>query len=156
MLRALDKLPKIGREAVIAEMTGQVGATARAGVESARLRRAQGDAGGDSGPRRRNAWPGSERGEMGVARLRELFDVCRKSGLPEERIRLDVSIARGLDYYTGTIYETFLNDDGRSAASARAGATTTWRRCSRSSRSRASARAWGSIGCWRRWRTWGW
>ena len=30
------------------------------------------------------------------------------AGLPEERIVLDVSIARGLDYYTGTIYETFL------------------------------------------------
>ena len=32
------------------------------------------------------------------------------AGVPEERIRLDLSIARGLDYYTGTIYETFLTD----------------------------------------------
>ena len=30
--------------------------------------------------------------------------------MPEERVRLDLSIARGLDYYTGTIYETFLTD----------------------------------------------
>ena len=30
--------------------------------------------------------------------------------MPEERLRLDLSIARGLDYYTGTIYETFLTD----------------------------------------------
>ena len=30
--------------------------------------------------------------------------------MPEERLRLDLSIARGLDYYTGTIYETFLLD----------------------------------------------
>src|SRR4029077_19747925 len=29
---------------------------------------------------------------------------------PDERLRLDVSIARGLDYYTGTVYETFLDD----------------------------------------------
>ena len=32
------------------------------------------------------------------------------AGIPEERLRLDLSIARGLDYYTGTIYETFLID----------------------------------------------
>src|SRR5205085_408788 len=31
-------------------------------------------------------------------------------GLPESTVRLDLSIARGLDYYTGTIYETFLDD----------------------------------------------
>ena len=30
--------------------------------------------------------------------------------MPAERIKLDVSIARGLDYYTGTIVETFLDD----------------------------------------------
>src|SRR5204862_6248402 len=41
---------------------------------------------------------------------RELLDVTRAAGVPEERIRLDLSIARGLDYYTGTIYETFLLD----------------------------------------------
>src|SRR5262249_52320564 len=44
----------------------------------------------------------------GVARLRELAQVARAAGIPEERLRLDLSIARGLDYYTGTIYETFL------------------------------------------------
>ena len=43
-------------------------------------------------------------------RLRELLDVARTAGVPEERLRLDLSIARGLDYYTGTIYETFLLD----------------------------------------------
>ena len=31
-------------------------------------------------------------------------------GIPEGRVELDLSIARGLDYYTGTIYETFLGD----------------------------------------------
>jgi histidyl-tRNA synthetase len=46
----------------------------------------------------------------GVGRLRELFDCCAKVGLPDGRVGLDLSIARGLDYYTGTIYETFLGD----------------------------------------------
>jgi len=46
----------------------------------------------------------------GVRRLRQLFAAAATAGIPQERIALDVSIARGLDYYTGTIYETFLTD----------------------------------------------
>src|SRR5205823_4082269 len=46
----------------------------------------------------------------GIARLAELVQVARTAGIPEQRLRLDLSIARGLDYYTGTIYETFLLD----------------------------------------------
>src|SRR5262249_62367849 len=46
----------------------------------------------------------------GMAGRRELLQVAAAAGVPEERLRLDVSIARGLDYYTGTIYETFLTD----------------------------------------------
>src|SRR5262249_13285226 len=46
----------------------------------------------------------------GTARLGELFDVVKGAGLAAGRIQLDLSIARGLDYYTGTICETFLND----------------------------------------------
>src|SRR5690606_2805812 len=53
---------------------------------------------------------GIERGEHGVACLRELLAVCRACRIDESRLTLDVSIARGLDYYTGTIYETFLTD----------------------------------------------
>ena len=32
----------------------------------------------------------------------------KAAGVPESRLRADVSIARGLDYYTGTVFETFL------------------------------------------------
>jgi histidyl-tRNA synthetase len=46
----------------------------------------------------------------GVHRLSELLKVCHTAGVTDERLRLDLSIARGLDYYTGTIYETFLTD----------------------------------------------
>lgn len=46
----------------------------------------------------------------GIRRLRELLAVAKAAGIPEGRIRIDLSIARGLDYYTGTIYETFLTD----------------------------------------------
>ncbi len=53
---------------------------------------------------------GNPRAADGIARLRELVSVARGAGIDDERIRLDLSIARGLDYYTGTIYETFLSD----------------------------------------------
>jgi histidyl-tRNA synthetase len=50
----------------------------------------------------------NEKAADGIHRLWELLDVLDKAGIPEERIKIDFSIARGLDYYTGTIYETFL------------------------------------------------
>lgn len=46
----------------------------------------------------------------GVAKLRELVGALRTMNVPEKRFRVDLRIARGLDYYTGTVYETILND----------------------------------------------
>ena len=42
--------------------------------------------------------------------MQELLEVVKTAGIEDERLRLDLSIARGLDYYTGTVYETFLTD----------------------------------------------
>jgi histidyl-tRNA synthetase len=39
-----------------------------------------------------------------------LVACARAVGIPDTRLRIDLSICRGLDYYTGTIYETFLTD----------------------------------------------
>ena len=46
----------------------------------------------------------------GVAELREVLELVRALGLPEADYALNFSIARGLDYYTGTVYETTLDD----------------------------------------------
>ncbi len=46
----------------------------------------------------------------GIARLEELLTAVAMAGIPDNRIVLDLSIARGLDYYTGMVYETFLTD----------------------------------------------
>lgn len=46
----------------------------------------------------------------GVAKLGELVATLRTMGVPEKRFVIDLKIARGLDYYTGTVYETTLND----------------------------------------------
>ena len=47
---------------------------------------------------------------LGTAKLHELLAMLRTMGLPERRIQLDLRIARGLDYYTGVVYETTLDD----------------------------------------------
>jgi histidyl-tRNA synthetase len=46
----------------------------------------------------------------GIERLRVLIDALRTMEVPESRFKIDLKIARGLDYYTGTVYETILND----------------------------------------------
>jgi histidyl-tRNA synthetase len=44
----------------------------------------------------------------GVAKLAELIYALREMKVPEYRFVIDLKIARGLDYYTGTVYETTL------------------------------------------------
>ncbi|WP_434213384.1 histidine--tRNA ligase [[Pseudomonas] boreopolis] len=46
----------------------------------------------------------------GAAELREVLELVRALGVPEDAYCLNFSIARGLDYYTGTVYETTLVD----------------------------------------------
>lgn len=46
---------------------------------------------------------------VGVQELKDVIKHIRLFGIPEEAFKIDLSIARGLDYYTGTVYETFLN-----------------------------------------------
>ncbi len=46
----------------------------------------------------------------GARELREVIELLRANGVPEANYAINFSIARGLDYYTGTVYETILND----------------------------------------------
>ena len=45
----------------------------------------------------------------GLKDLKEVISFIRIFMVPEENLKIDLTIARGLDYYTGTVYETFLN-----------------------------------------------
>ena len=47
--------------------------------------------------------------KMGVEELGEIVKYIRLFGIEDKNFVIDLSIARGLDYYTGTVYETFLN-----------------------------------------------
>ncbi len=52
----------------------------------------------------------TETGREGLEALGQMLAHMRAAGVPEERVRLDVSIARGLDYYTGPVFETTLDE----------------------------------------------
>ena len=47
--------------------------------------------------------------QEGLNDLKLILKYIGDFGVPEQNIKLDLTIARGLDYYTGTVYETFLN-----------------------------------------------
>ncbi len=47
---------------------------------------------------------------QGIAEMKEVLGYIASFGVPAENYRVDLTIARGLDYYTGTVYETILND----------------------------------------------
>jgi histidyl-tRNA synthetase len=61
---------------------------------------------------------GSPRGIEGAAELQQIWDSLRAAGYDDGRIRIDPSVVRGLEYYTGPVFEAELtfevkDDDGR-------------------------------------------
>jgi len=108
VLRALDKLAKIGREKVADEMVAVAGAS-REGAESVL---ALAEISGDNAQilsKLEALVAGTEKGAEGVAKLRDLVAAVTAVGVEPARVRIAPSIARGLDYYTGTVFETFLD-----------------------------------------------
>ncbi len=107
VLRALDKLAKVGSETVAQELAAiATPAQAAAVLELAALI-------GDNESILAQLQPllaGSPLGERGIGELTDLHVALRAAGVPPERLQLDVSIARGLDYYTGMVVETFLDE----------------------------------------------
>jgi histidyl-tRNA synthetase len=53
---------------------------------------------------------GADGFNQGVAELREVIELLKAYGVPEKNYAVNFSIARGLDYYTGTVYETTLDE----------------------------------------------
>jgi histidyl-tRNA synthetase len=111
LLREVDKLDKRGAEAVRETLTsaefGLDGAAADRLLAFVQVR----SNGHDDAIARLDALgQGSEAFNDGIRELREVLSLVRAFGVPESRYRLNLSIARGLDYYTGTVYETTLNN----------------------------------------------
>ena len=111
VLREVDKIDKRGADAVRATLAGDgfglVGSQVDAllafvGFRSASLAEAL--------AKLESLGSGSDALEQGRGELREVLTLVRSFGIPESRYALNLSIARGLDYYTGTVYETTLDE----------------------------------------------
>jgi histidyl-tRNA synthetase len=111
VLREVDKLDKRGAEAVRATLAGEGFALSADAV--ARLLEFTGFRSTSLGhalQKLESLGEGSESLQQGRAELREVLGLIAAYGVPEQDFALNLSIARGLDYYTGTVYETTLDD----------------------------------------------
>lgn len=107
VLRAIDKIEKLGAEVVRKEL-----------IDEAGLSNAQADdvlsflgLTGEKDPFSAieeigQFFRGNEEAEKGVSELRQVMEILSKAGMSHSSFEVDVSIARGLDYYTGTVAET--------------------------------------------------
>jgi len=108
VLRALDKLGKVSPEGVAAELAGH-GIDAAASADLLKLASLSGSA--DSVLEALEPLAGgTATGRTGIDSLRGLLDGAGQAGVPAGRIVVDPSIARGLDYYTGLVLESFLDE----------------------------------------------
>ena len=110
IMRTVDKLDKIGpnkvKELLLAE---DIGLTGEAADEILKFIAIQGDNGqvltALEDYRGRN-----ERFDQGLDELTTVVKYLAAFGVPEDHFAVDLTIARGLDYYTGTVYETTMLD----------------------------------------------
>ncbi|CAM1335023.1 histidine--tRNA ligase [Tenacibaculum aestuariivivum] len=100
---ALDKLDKIGKDGVVKEML-EKGISEDAIEKVAPLFNFSGT-NQDNLTSLSNMLATSEEGLAGVEELRTVVDMIEAIGLASASLELDVTLARGLNYYTGAIYE---------------------------------------------------
>ena len=108
ILRIIDKIEKIGKESVIEELQkinvpensikSIISFIEIKGTTDEKLQKLQ------------ELNIKNEEFNIGVDELKQVVKYVRLFGVPDKNFAVDLSIARGLDYYTGTVYETFLND----------------------------------------------
>lgn len=108
ILRIIDKIEKIGKEAVIEEL-------GKLNIESNKIEKIMNfiaiEGSNDEKIKALNDLGiTSEKFQKGLEELTDVVKYMRLFGIPEENFKIDLTIARGLDYYTGTVYETFLNE----------------------------------------------
>ena len=109
VLRALDKLPKIGPDKVRDEMMSTSGASAAQVDEVLKLTTIKGN-NQEVLKQLEPLCASNEMAREGLDQLTQLVDATAAVGITDDNFQVDVSIARGLDYYTGTIFETFLDE----------------------------------------------
>ncbi|UCF63524.1 MAG: histidine--tRNA ligase [bacterium] len=108
MARAIDKFDKIGLEGVKSELI-------KSGINAAKTK-ALLEKLGSSGTNSQRITDAekylkeSDTGIQGLEELKKLFHFLQIYEIPEEYLIFDLFLARGLDYYTGPIFETFVRE----------------------------------------------
>ncbi len=111
VLREVDKLDKRGAAHVRETLTGEALGLAASAADNLLAFVKTRSTSLDDALRKLDALgDGNESLEQGRAELKEVLTLVKAFGVPESHFALNLSIARGLDYYTGTVYETTLND----------------------------------------------
>lgn len=108
VLRVIDKIEKIGEENVRAELD-EIGINSDAIDKIINFILIEGDD-REKISKLENLEITNSVFTEGLSELKEVVKNIKLFGVPDENFMVDLTIARGLDYYTGTVYETFLND----------------------------------------------
>lgn len=108
ILRIIDKVEKIGHEEV-KEILKEMGVTPDAVDKIIRFISVSGT------PQEvvnelRKLKVKNEMFNLGINELEDVSEYVEAFGVPQKNYKIDLTIARGLDYYTGTVYETILDD----------------------------------------------
>lgn len=108
ILRVIDKLEKIGCESVVKELNEM-------GVSKDKAQMILDFVGTDGTTEEKlcvaEKFAGkNETFDKGLEEIKLLVESVKAMGMSEDNFMLDFSIARGLDYYTGTVYETTITD----------------------------------------------
>ena len=108
IMRTIDKLAKIGKEKVIEELK-EIGVDDQAIERILTFIEIDGTT-DEKISKLENLGILNEMFTQGLEELKQVVKYIRIFGVPDTHFKIDLTIARGLDYYTGTVYETFLND----------------------------------------------
>ena len=109
IMRTVDKLDKIGAEKVRTLLVDECGVSAESADEILQFIAITG--GNEQVLSALESYRGrNEVFDEGLDQLNTVVKYLSAFGVPAENFAVDLTIARGLDYYTGTVYETTLLD----------------------------------------------
>ncbi len=108
IMRIIDKIDKIGKEAVFTELTKE-GISSDTADKLLTLLTSKGE--NEKVLEMLNGYKGiNELFDLGLSELETVIKYIDLFGVPKDYYTIDLTIARGLDYYTGTVYETFIKN----------------------------------------------
>ena len=105
---ALDKLDKIGKEGVIKELLEKN--ISQESIDQLDFLFSQSDDALENVLQLKEKFAENEIGLQGVEELEFVLTKCMDLGISAENLKFDITLARGLDYYTGAIFEVKAND----------------------------------------------